>query len=53
LRYANRRRIEELAKKSGERLRIVDGESAYLPLGKEITQSEQIVAAVQSLLQPE
>jgi len=53
LRYANKRRIEQLAQKSGGKLRIVDGESAYLPLSKEITQSEQIVAAVQSLLQPE
>jgi hypothetical protein len=53
LRYLNRRRIEQLATKSGGKLRIVDGESAYLPLSKETTQSEQIVAVVQSLLQPE
>jgi transcription-repair coupling factor (superfamily II helicase) len=53
LRYLNRRRIEQLATKSGGKLRIVDGESAYLPLSKETTQSEQIVVVVQSLLQPE
>ncbi len=53
LRYADPLRIEALAEKSGRRLRIVDGQSAYLPLAKNVTHSEQIVAAVQSLLQPE
>ncbi len=51
-RYGKRRRIEQLAEKSGGRLRIVDSESAYLPLEGQATQSQQIIEAVQSLLQP-
>jgi transcription-repair coupling factor (superfamily II helicase) len=51
--YTDRRRMEQLAKKSGGRLRIVDDSSAYLPLGKELSESQQIVAAVESLLRPE
>ncbi len=52
LRYGDRRRIEQLAEKSGGRLRIVDGQSAYLPLGKKVMQSGQVISTVQSLLQP-
>jgi transcription-repair coupling factor (superfamily II helicase) len=51
LRYADRRRIEELSRKSGK-LRIVDDSSAYLPLPKGLIDSEAIIAIVQSLLQP-
>ena len=53
LRYTNRPRIEQLAEKSGRRLRIVDGQSAYLPLAKKVAHSEQIIDVVQALLQPE
>ena len=49
----NERRIEQLAKKSGGRLRIVDDSSAYLPLDKGLSNPNQIVEAVQSLLRPE
>ncbi|MEX0675692.1 MAG: transcription-repair coupling factor [Pirellulales bacterium] len=52
-RYIARRRIEQLAQRSGRRLRIVDDESAYLPLGKDVTESDQIVRLVESLLRPE
>ncbi len=51
-RYAERRRIEQLAQISAGRLRIVDKKSAYLPLGKDVTQSDQIPAVVESLLRP-
>ncbi len=51
--YTERRRIEQLAKKSGQRLRIVDDSSAYLPLDKGVSDPAQIVEAVQSLLRPE
>ncbi len=53
LRYNDRRRIEQLAKKSGSRLRIVDDSSAYLPLGKGVNEPALIIEAVQSLLQPD
>jgi transcription-repair coupling factor (superfamily II helicase) len=52
-RYAGRQRIEQLAKISAGRLRIVDKKSAYLPLGKDITDSDQIPAVVESLLRPQ
>jgi transcription-repair coupling factor (superfamily II helicase) len=52
LNYDKRRRIEQLAKASGGRLRIVDDKSAYLPLGKEVTESDQIRRIVESLLRP-
>jgi transcription-repair coupling factor (superfamily II helicase) len=52
LRYGKRRRIEQLAAASGGQLRIVDDQSAYLPLGKDVPQSDQILAVVESLLQP-
>jgi transcription-repair coupling factor (superfamily II helicase) len=51
-RYSEGRRIEQLAKLSGGSLRIVDDKSAYLPLGKDVTQSDQLIEAVQSLLRP-
>jgi len=53
LRYANRKRIEQLAKKSGGRLRIVDGQSAYLPANKEVSQPDKLLPLAQSLLRPE
>jgi transcription-repair coupling factor (superfamily II helicase) len=52
LTYGWRTRIEELARKSGRRLRVVDDRCAYLPLSQELTTSEQILAAAKSLLQP-
>jgi transcription-repair coupling factor (superfamily II helicase) len=51
--YTQRRRIEQLAKKSGGRLRIVDDQSAYLPLEPGFTEPNQILQAVQSLLRPD
>jgi transcription-repair coupling factor (superfamily II helicase) len=52
LRYSNRKLIEQLARRSGGRLRIVDGLSAYLPLEKDVVEPERISAVAKSLLQP-
>jgi transcription-repair coupling factor (superfamily II helicase) len=52
LRYADRQRIEQVAARSRGRLRIVDGESAYLPLGKALPPAEEILQSVKSLLRP-
>jgi transcription-repair coupling factor (superfamily II helicase) len=51
LRYTDRKKIEQLSRKSGK-LRIVDDMSAYLPLPKQKLDREAIIAIVQSLLQP-
>ena len=50
--YTNRPKIEQLAARSGKRLRVVDGESAYLPLAVEATDGEAVLGVLQSLLQP-
>ncbi|MBM4089957.1 MAG: transcription-repair coupling factor, partial [Planctomycetes bacterium] len=50
LRYQDRHRIEELARLGGRRLRIVDERSAYLPAGKEVTNLDQILPLVKSVL---
>jgi transcription-repair coupling factor (superfamily II helicase) len=50
--YGKRRRIEQLAQASGGRLRIVDDQSAYLPIPKDVTQNDQIISLVESLLRP-
>ena len=49
--YSSPAQIRSLADSSRGRLRIVDGRSAYLPIPKGLTQSDQIVADVKSLLQ--
>jgi len=51
--YADRQKIAELVKRSGGQLRIADGSSAYLPLGKQLTGGDEVLAAVESLLRPE
>jgi transcription-repair coupling factor (superfamily II helicase) len=52
LSYGKRQRIEQLAEARGGRLRIVDDKSAYLPLGKDVREGDQILEAVESLLRP-
>jgi transcription-repair coupling factor (superfamily II helicase) len=52
-RYRSGRLIRELAAQSGGRLRIVDNESAYLPLNGADKDPEAVRAAVKSLLQLE
>jgi len=50
--YTSATHIRQLADASRGRLRVVDGQSAYLPLGKEVMQSDEILRQVESLLQP-
>jgi transcription-repair coupling factor (superfamily II helicase) len=52
LRYRNRQQIEALALRSGKRLRIVDGRSAYLVYQTELAEKAGPLAAVKALLQP-
>jgi hypothetical protein len=51
--YTKRPRIEQLAARSGKRLRIVDEKTAYLPLSKDVTSAEGILTTIKSLLQIE
>jgi transcription-repair coupling factor (superfamily II helicase) len=51
-RYASGPKIRQLSVKSGGRLRVVDGKSAYLPLDGEARRPETLRQAVESLLQP-
>jgi len=51
--YTSRRRIRQLASLAGGRLRVVDEQSAYLPLDKAVTAPEAIFDQIKSLLQPE
>jgi transcription-repair coupling factor (superfamily II helicase) len=53
LSYTDRRRIEQLATRERGRLRVVDEQSAYLPLPKGLREPAQIVEIVESLLQVE
>jgi transcription-repair coupling factor (superfamily II helicase) len=50
-RYTSAPRIRRLAESSGGRLRVVDSESAYLPLDKEVAAEETALGEVKSLLQ--
>ena len=52
LSYSSAQQIRQLAARNGGRLRVVDGRSAYLPLGKGVTQPEVILREIKSLLQP-
>ena len=49
--YTSAKRVRELAAGSGGRLRVVDGQSAYLPMAKDVTDPDAILAQVKSLLQ--
>ena len=52
-RYRSARLIRELAAQSGGKLRVVDNQSAYLPLEGDKESPESIRRQVKSLLQPE
>jgi transcription-repair coupling factor (superfamily II helicase) len=52
-RYRSGRLIRELAAQSGGRLRVVDNQSAYLPLTGDINDAESVRGQVKSLLQLE
>jgi transcription-repair coupling factor (superfamily II helicase) len=49
-RYSSGPRIRQLAESSGGKLRVVDGQSAYLPLDKGVTDSAAVLGEVKSLL---
>jgi len=51
-RYTDPRRIAELKAASGGRLRIADGRSAYLPIGKGVMDGATLLDLAKSLLQP-
>jgi transcription-repair coupling factor (superfamily II helicase) len=52
LQYAHRGRIEQLARKNGGRLRIVDDQHAYLPAEAEVADSDEILRLAKSVLRP-
>ena len=51
LHYADRAAIRRLAALNQGRLRVVDGQTAYLPVTKEVAQSPAILDALKSVLQ--
>ena len=51
--YSSGAVIQQLAASSGGRLRVVDAESAYLPLSNGVAQPETVFGEVKSLLQRE
>jgi transcription-repair coupling factor (superfamily II helicase) len=50
MRYASGPLIQRLARASGGALRVVDHQSAYLPTGKRVAHSDQLLARIDSLL---
>jgi len=48
--YTDRRRIDQLARNTGGKLRVVDKRSAYLDLPQEVTASSEISDATKSVL---
>jgi transcription-repair coupling factor (superfamily II helicase) len=50
-RYTNRARVEQLAKLGGGKLRVVDGNSAYLPMPKDVAHPDAIQETAKSVLQ--
>ena len=49
--YTSAQKIRQLASLSRGRLRVVDAQSAYLPLNKEVASAESLLADLKSLLQ--
>ncbi|MBN1854927.1 MAG: transcription-repair coupling factor [Pirellulales bacterium] len=49
--YTSRQQIAAVAAANGEKLRIVDSKSAYLPVGKEIIEQGHVPQILKSLLQ--
>jgi transcription-repair coupling factor (superfamily II helicase) len=48
--YTDRRKIEELAERHRGKVRIVDHRSAYVPLDRQVAQSELVLEPVKALL---
>ncbi len=51
-RYTSRPRAEHLARLSGGKLRVVDDQSAYLRLRREVASADEIFQTVKSVLRP-
>lgn len=51
--FTERSAMAQLARQTGNRLRIVDDHSAYLPVGKELTASPEILDVAKSVLRSE
>jgi transcription-repair coupling factor (superfamily II helicase) len=51
--YTSQRLIERLAERTTGWLRVVDGQSAYLPLEEGVRRSDQILDCLESVLQPQ
>ena len=51
--YKDRKQIDDLARRRGGRLRVVDGRSVYLPIGKQVPPPAELFELVKSVLQPE
>lgn len=51
-RYSSRTQLERLARCHDGRLRIVDESSAYLPVGKQVSDSDAILEMAKSVLRP-
>ena len=49
--YKNRKQLDLLVARSLGQLRVADDQSAYLPLGKEVSEPEAVIAALETLLQ--
>jgi len=50
--YTSRQKVAELVDHSSGRLRIADAHSAYLPLGKQLSDIESILGGLEALLRP-
>jgi transcription-repair coupling factor (superfamily II helicase) len=50
--FSNRRSIESLRERSGNRLRVADASSAYLPMPQQVSSLDEILAELKSLLRP-
>ncbi|MGI9429704.1 MAG: transcription-repair coupling factor, partial [Bythopirellula sp.] len=51
--FSDRRKIETLRSRGGDRLRVADASSAYLPMPQAVSGLEEILAELKSLLRPD
>jgi len=51
--YSDRRKIDVLRSRCGNRLRVADASSAYLPMPQQLGGFEEILAEVKALLRPD
>ena len=48
--YTDRQRLENLVRRESGQLRVADGQSAYLPLGKGVSDIQVVLSRLKSLL---